>query len=83
MAKKGYKVLYTTVSLMISTLIASNADNTYHLKMKYYLSPNLLILDELSFKKFNSHTVDEFYEIISRHYEKGSIIITSNKSFEK
>jgi len=81
--EQGYKVLFTTVSQMISTLIASKADNTYHLKMKYYLSPNLLILDELGFKRLNQHTVDEFYEIISRRYEKGSMIITSNKSFEE
>lgn len=51
--------------------------------MKYYLSPNLLILDELGFKRLNQHTVDEFYEIISRRYEKGSEISTSNKSFEE
>jgi DNA replication protein DnaC len=51
------------------------------LKMKYYLTPNLLILDELGFKRLNQITVDEFYEIISRRYEKGSMIITSNKSF--
>lgn len=81
--EQGYKVLFTTVNEMISTLIASKADNTYHLKMKYYLSPNLLILDELGFKRLNQHTVDEFYEIISRRYEKGSVIITSNKSFEE
>ena len=31
---------------MMSTLIASKADNTYHLKMKYYLSPYLSILDK-------------------------------------
>ena len=81
--EQGHKVLFTSVSEMISNLIASKADNTYHLKMKYYLTPNLLILDELGFKRLNQNTVDEFYEIISRRYEKGSMIITSNKSFEE
>lgn len=81
--EQGYKVLFASVAEMIGSLIASKADNTYHLKMKYYLAPNLLILDELGFKRLNQHTVDEFYEIISRRYEKGSVIITSNKSFEE
>lgn len=81
--EQGYKVLFTSVNEMISSLIASKADNTYHLKMKYYLAPNLLILDELGFKRLNQQTVDEFYEIISRRYEKGSLAITSNKSFEE
>ncbi|WP_170063662.1 ATP-binding protein, partial [Clostridium liquoris] len=43
----------------------------------------LLILDELGLKKLNQNSVDDFYEIISRRYENGSIIITSNKVFEE
>ncbi|MFQ6084417.1 MAG: ATP-binding protein, partial [Candidatus Aminicenantia bacterium] len=80
---QGWKVLFTQVTEMVNNLISSKADNTYHLKMKYYLTPELLILDELGFKKMTQYTVDEFYEIISRRYEKSSVIITSNKSFEE
>jgi DNA replication protein DnaC len=79
----GYKVLFTTVSDMMATLFASKADNSYHIKLKYYLTPDLLILDELGFRKLNEHIVDQFYEIISQRYEKGSIIITSNKTFDE
>ncbi|MBI5573088.1 MAG: ATP-binding protein, partial [Elusimicrobia bacterium] len=45
--------------------------------------PELLILDELGYKKLNPNVVDEFFEIISRRYEKASTIITSNKSFKE
>lgn len=79
----GYKVLFTTVSDMMAALFASKADNSYHIKLKYYLTPDLLILDELGFRKLNEHIVDQFYEIISQRYEKGSIIITSNKTFDE
>nr|WP_284143002.1 ATP-binding protein [Caloranaerobacter azorensis] len=41
------------------------------------------MLDELGFRKLNEHIVDLFYEIISKRYEKGSVIITSNKSFDE
>ncbi|WP_454055551.1 ATP-binding protein [Clostridium sp. Marseille-Q7071] len=34
-------------------------------------------------KKFNQNSVDDFYEIISKRYEKGSVTITSNKVFEE
>ena len=67
----------------MTTLFQSKADNSYHQKLKYYLSPELLILDELGFRKLNEHIVDQFYEIISQRYEKGSIIITSNKTFDE
>jgi len=80
---QGYKVLFTTLNEMINSLLSSRADNTYYQRKKYYLSSQLLILDELGFKRLNQHTVDEFYEIVSNRYEKGSIIITSKKSFEE
>ncbi|KGG79807.1 ATPase AAA [Caloranaerobacter azorensis H53214] len=81
--QQGYKVLFTTVSEMMNILFESKADNSYHQKLKYYLSPDLLILYELGFRKLNEHIVDLFYEIISKRYEKGSVIITSNKSFDE
>ena len=79
---QGYKVLFTSVSEMMETLFEAKADNSYHRKLKYYLTPDLLILDELGFRQLSDNIVDLFYEIISKRYEKGSLIITSNKSFD-
>lgn len=79
----GYKVLYTTVDEMTTQINISKADNTYYQKLKYYLTPELLIIDELGFKKLNLNCVDSFFEIISKRYETNSIIITSNKTFEE
>ena len=81
--QQGYKVIFTTVSDMMSALFESKADNSYAQKLKYYLSSDLLISDELGFRKLNEHIVDQFYEIISQRYEKGSLIITSNKTFDE
>jgi len=80
--QQGYKVLFTSVSEMMETLFEAKADNSYHRKLKYYLTPDLLILDELGFKKLSENIVDLFYEIISKRYETGSVIITSNKPFD-
>ena len=79
---KGYKVLFTQVNDMLSALYFSKADNSYYSKLNYYLSPDLLILDELGFKKIPAYSADDFFEVISKRYEKGSVIITTNKSFE-
>lgn len=81
--QQGYKVIFTTVSDMMSALFESKADNSYAQKLKYYLSSDLLILDGLGFRKLNEQIVDQFYEIISQRYEKGSLIITSNKTFDE
>jgi DNA replication protein DnaC len=79
---KGYKVLFTQVSEMLQALHFSKADNSYYNKLNYYLTPDLLILDELGFKKIPNYSADDFFEIISKRYEKGSVIITTNKKFE-
>jgi DNA replication protein DnaC len=81
--KQGYNVLFTTVNNMLEELYISRADNSFHQKLKHYIKPDLLILDELGLRKLNQNNVDDFYEIISRRYEQGSIIITSNKVFDE
>ena len=79
---KGYKVLFTSVSEMLQNLNSSKADNSYYQKVDFYLRPDLLIMDELGFKKLPGYSADDFFEIISKRYEKNSIIITTNKPFE-
>ncbi len=80
---KNFKVLFTSVGEMLHSLNASKADNSYFQKVNFYLTPDLLILDELGFKKIPSYSADDFFEIISKRYEKGSLIITTNKSFDQ
>lgn len=80
---RGFKVYFTSVAEMLQNLNASRADNSYYQKVSFYLAPDLLILDELGFKKLPGYSADDFFEIISKRYEKGSVIITTNKAFEQ
>lgn len=80
---QSISVLFTTVADMLFNIVSAKADGTFYQKLKYYTQPELLILDELGYKKLNPNVVDEFFEIISRRYEKSSTIITSNKSFKE
>ena len=75
--------MFTTVNQMLEELYMSRADNSFMQKLKVYTNTDLLILDELGLKKLNENSVDDFYEVVSRRYEKGSIIMTSNKVFEE
>lgn len=81
--QKGHKVLFTSTAQMLNDLHTSKADNSYYKKLDYYLNCDLLIIDELGFKKIPQYSADDFFEVISRRYEKGSVIITANKSFEQ
>ncbi len=80
--KQGYKVIFVHVNDLIEKLYTSKADGTYLNTQKTYLSADLLILDELGFKKIPTTGLDDFFEIIRRRYETGSLIITTNRNFE-
>ena len=44
---------------MLHNLNAAKADNTYYQKVDYYLKPDLLILDELGFKRLPGYSADD------------------------
>lgn len=80
--KKGYKVLFTHANEVIEKLHTSKADGSYRSALNKILAADLLIIDELGFKKVPASGLDDFFEIIRQRYEKASIIITSNRNFE-
>ena len=43
--------------------------------------PALLVVDEVGYLKLDRDEANLFFQLISRRYERGSVIITSNKSF--
>lgn len=77
---RGYDVLFTTLWEMINDLQQSRADHSYEQKIKKYQKPSLLIIDELGYRSMAEKTVEDFFEIVTRRYETGSIIITSNRT---
>lgn len=79
---KGHSVLFTTAVDVINSLAAAQAANRLKTELKKYLSPSVLILDELGYLPIDKHGADLLFQIISHRYERGSIIITSNRAFK-
>ncbi|MEA4888886.1 MAG: IS21-like element helper ATPase IstB [Clostridiaceae bacterium] len=80
---QGYSVLFTTLNDMLDDLFMSRADNSFHRHWQNFVQPDLLIIDELGLRKLNQTSVDDFYEVIAKRYEKKATIITSNKEFNE
>jgi len=81
-ASSGIKTLYTRAVDMINYLIASQADHSLHRAMKFYSSPRLLVIDEVGYLPFDKQGSDHFFNVISSRYEKGSVILTTNRAFK-
>lgn len=78
--RRGYKVLFTSAHHMLSHLNAGRADDTYQRRLNSYLKPDLLIIDDFGLKPLRPPGPEDLYEVISRRYEQGSILLTSNRS---
>jgi DNA replication protein DnaC len=79
--EKGYRVLFTTAATMIASLSKSLAEGRLDEKLKLYTVPRLLIIDEIGYLPIDQSGANLFFQLISRRYEKGPMILTSNQSF--
>jgi|ERR1700674_1321176 len=62
---------------------AAQAQGVLKTQLKRYLSPALLILDEVGYLPIDQRGADLLFQVISQRYERGSIVITSNKAFKQ
>ena len=80
--KKGLKVLFCNTIEAVNDLIAAQKNGNLKEELKKYITPSLLILDELGYLPIDKMGANLLFQIISQRYERGSIIITTNKAFK-
>lgn len=79
----GYSVYFTTLDDMVRQLQEAHESRRLERKLRTFLKAALLIVDEVGYlplSKLQAHLV---FQMVSRRYEKGSLILTSNKSFSE
>ena len=79
---KGIRTYFTTAVDAINYLHAAQSDNTFLQCMKQYTGPRLVVLDEVGYLPIDRQGADLLFQIISQRYERGSIILTSNRAFK-
>jgi len=80
---KGYTVSFTTAVDVINTLNAAQQTGQLKTAFNRYLKPSLLVLDELGYLPIDKAGADLLFQIISQRYERGAMIVTSNRVFKK
>lgn len=77
----GYSVLFTTAGQMLNDLTSQDGDNALRKRVKYYVQPTLLCIDEVGYLSYSNRHADLLFEIVSRRYEEKSTLVTTNKPF--
>ncbi|MGA8185197.1 MAG: IS21-like element helper ATPase IstB [Terriglobia bacterium] len=79
----GHSVLFAGAVEVINTLAAAQRGGRLKPALDRYLRPALLILDELGYLPIDKAGADLLFQIVSRRYERGALVITSNRVFKQ
>lgn len=78
--RRGHDVLFVSAHKMLAHLNAGRADGTYDRRLQTYLRPALLIIDDFGLKPMRPPAPEDMFDIILERYERGSILMTSNRA---
>ena len=80
---EGRSVLFATAIDVINGLLAAQAVCRLKGELKKYLTPHLLVLDEIGYLPIDKAGADLLFQVVGRRYERGSLILTTNKAFKQ
>lgn len=78
--RQGYDVLFVSTHKMLQHLHGGRADGSLERRLATYLRPHLLVLDDFGLRALSPLAAEDLYDVINERYERGSIIITSNRA---
>lgn len=78
--RQGFDALFTSTTKLLQSLNGGRADGTFERRLQTYLRPDLLVLDDFGLKPLHPPAPSDLYDIIDGRYERGSIILTSNRA---
>ena len=76
----GYSALFVQATALVATLAKAHAEGRLEDRLGHYAKPKLLIVDELGYLPFEADAAHLFFQLVSRRYERGSVLVTSNRA---
>jgi DNA replication protein DnaC len=74
-------VVFSTLADLAQTLESASHPGLMRQRLRRYIAPSLLVIDEVGYTKLSQEQARHFFELVAARYEHGSIILTSNTSF--
>lgn len=79
--KAGHKVYFANASTLVERLKAASRKDALERKLKNLNGFKLIIIDEIGYLPFDTEGAHCIFQLVSKRYESGSMIFTSNKSY--
>ena len=79
---QGYKVRFFVCTALVTQLLEAQEDRQLQRWLIQFEKQNLLVLDELGYVPFSKAGSELLFEVVSRAYERQSLIVTTNLPFE-
>ncbi len=76
----GYTVLFVSAPTLVAQLAKAHTEGRLDDRLLHFSKPRLLIIDELGYLPFEPEAAHLFFQLVSRRYERGSILLTSNRA---
>jgi len=78
----GRSVLFLTAAQVLLDLGAQESARALERRLRYYANVGVLILDEMGYLAFDNRNADLLFQVVSRRYEKKSLVMTTNLAFK-
>ena len=76
---QGRSVLFSKTNAVLADLGGGRADGSWQQRLRRYLVPDLVILDDFALREYTYVQAEDLYELVSRRYRRGSLILTTNR----
>jgi len=76
----GYSVLFVPAPTLVAQLAKAHGEGKLEDRLLQFSKPKLLIVDELGYLPFEPNAAHLFFQLVSRRYESGSMLVTSNRA---
>jgi DNA replication protein DnaC len=79
----GHSVLFTTAAQLLLDLGGQESSRALERRLRHYAKQSLLVLDEVGYLAFDNRNADLLFQVVSRRYEKKSLVLTTNLAFKE
>lgn len=75
----GHSTLFVSATTLLAQLSRAESEGKLGDQLAFFAKPKLLVVDELGYLPFEKRSANLFFQLITRRYERGSMIVTTNQ----